>query len=161
MAIRTPVFNQAIRTVEGIYHTSYQEHAYLEPQGGDRPRPRPDGGRRCARLDAVPLLRASRPGPSVWACRPEQVVVRQSPTGGAFGGKEDYPSVLALHAALLALRCNGPGADDSRSARRTWPSPPKRHPSRTRIRTALDAEGHLLAMDVDLLMGRPGALHDR
>ncbi len=36
-----------------------------------------------------------------------QVVVVQEETGGGFGGKEEYPSGLAIHAALLALRAGG------------------------------------------------------
>ena len=33
-----------------------------------------------------------------------QAHVVQAETGGGFGGKEEYPSVIALHAALLALK---------------------------------------------------------
>ena len=32
----------------------------------------------------------------------ERVRVVQMETGGGFGGKEDYPSMVAAHAALLA-----------------------------------------------------------
>ena len=39
---------------------------------------------------------------------PERVVVVQEETGGAFGGKEDYPSILAIHAALLARKAGRP-----------------------------------------------------
>ena len=31
-----------------------------------------------------------------------QARVVQAETGGGFGGKEEYPSIIALHAALLA-----------------------------------------------------------
>ena len=34
----------------------------------------------------------------------ELAVVIQAETGGGFGGKEEYPSMIALHAALLALK---------------------------------------------------------
>ena len=30
-----------------------------------------------------------------------QAVVIQAETGGGFGGKEEYPSIIAIHAALL------------------------------------------------------------
>ena len=33
-----------------------------------------------------------------------QAHVVQAETGGGFGGKEEYPSVIALHAAILAKR---------------------------------------------------------
>src|SRR5256885_10981219 len=37
-----------------------------------------------------------------------RVRVIQTPTGGGFGGKEEYPSHIALHAALLALKAGRP-----------------------------------------------------
>ena len=37
-----------------------------------------------------------------------QAVVIQAETGGGFGGKEEYPSIIALHAALLAQRVGKP-----------------------------------------------------
>lgn len=38
----------------------------------------------------------------------EQVIVIQTTTGGGFGGKEEYPSVIAAHAALLAHKAGRP-----------------------------------------------------
>ncbi len=38
-------------------------------------------------------------------------------TGGGFGGKEEYPSILAGHAALLAWKSGTAGQDDLRPAR--------------------------------------------
>ena len=32
----------------------------------------------------------------------------QAETGGGFGGKEEYPSMIAVHAALLARKCGKP-----------------------------------------------------
>src|SRR5580658_495190 len=75
--------------------------------------------------------------------------VIQTETGGAFGGKEDYPSVIASHAALLAMKCGHPVKmvyDRIEDLAATT----KRHPSRVRHRSALDAGGKLLAMDIDL-----------
>lgn len=36
-----------------------------------------------------------------------RIHITQSVTGGGFGGKEEYPSVIALHAALLAKKRAG------------------------------------------------------
>jgi CO/xanthine dehydrogenase Mo-binding subunit len=80
---------------------------------------------------------------------PEKVRVIQTETGGAFGGKEDYPSVIASHAALLAMKCGHPVKmiyDRIEDLAATT----KRHPSRVRHRTALDATGKLLAMDIQI-----------
>jgi CO/xanthine dehydrogenase Mo-binding subunit len=69
-------------------------------------------------------------------------------TGGGFGGKEEFPSVLAGHAALLAWKAGRPvkmiyGRTEDMLCTT------KRHPSRTRHRTAVSADGRLLAMDID------------
>ena len=79
---------------------------------------------------------------------PERVRVVQMETGGGFGGKEEFPSVIAGHAALLAWKAGRPvkmiyGRDEDMAATT------KRHPSRTRHRTAVTRDGRLVAMDVD------------
>src|SRR5260370_28233859 len=38
----------------------------------------------------------------------EQAVVIQAETGGGFGGKEEYPSIVTIHAALLAPKARRP-----------------------------------------------------
>jgi len=38
----------------------------------------------------------------------EKVRVVQMETGGAFGGKEEYPSMIAGHAAILAMKSGRP-----------------------------------------------------
>jgi CO/xanthine dehydrogenase Mo-binding subunit len=79
---------------------------------------------------------------------PEKIRVIQAETGGAFGGKEEYPSIVAGHAALLAWKSGHPvklvydRAEDMAATT-------KRHPSRTRHRTAVDKDGKLLAMDIE------------
>jgi CO/xanthine dehydrogenase Mo-binding subunit len=79
----------------------------------------------------------------------DKVRVIQTETGGAFGGKEDYPSTLAAHAALLAMKSGHPIKmvyDRMEDLAATT----KRHPSRVRHRTALDKDGKLLAMDIEV-----------
>ena len=65
----------------------------------------------------------------------EKVRVVQMETGGAFGGKEDYPSMIAAHAALLAIRAGKP-VKIVYDRMEDMAAEPKRHPSRTRHRTA-------------------------
>jgi CO/xanthine dehydrogenase Mo-binding subunit len=79
----------------------------------------------------------------------EKCRVIQVETGGAFGGKEDFPSVIGSHAALLAMKSGHPvkivydRAEDMAGAT-------KRHPSRTRIRTAVSRDGKLLGGEIDV-----------
>src|SRR5206468_1448630 len=79
----------------------------------------------------------------------EQVAVIQTVTGGGFGGKEDFPSVVAGHAALLARKCGHPvkivyerGEDFANST--------KRHPAIISHRTGLMRDGRMIAAEVDL-----------
>ncbi len=80
-----------------------------------------------------------------------QVRVIQTPTGGGFGGKEEYPSNVAIHAALLALKAQRPVKliyDRSEDLAATT----KRHPSWVWHRTGLDRDGRLLAQDIQVLI---------
>src|SRR5690606_4319606 len=81
----------------------------------------------------------------------DQLCVIQTPVGGGFGGKEDYPSIIAIHAALLAENARRPVKivyDRQEDMQATT----KRHPSRVRHRTAVDRDGRLLAMQIDVLL---------
>ena len=81
----------------------------------------------------------------------DRVRVVQVETGGGFGGKEEYPSMIAAHAALLAWKSGKPVKliyDRAEDLVATT----KRHPSRTRHRTAVRKDGKLLAMDIDFVI---------
>jgi CO/xanthine dehydrogenase Mo-binding subunit len=88
---------------------------------------------------------------TLFALPPEKVRVVQMETGGGFGGKEEYPSIVAAHAALLAWKSGRPvklvydRAEDMVAST-------KRHPSRTRHRTAVDKDGRLLGMEIDFVV---------
>src|SRR4029077_13885713 len=81
----------------------------------------------------------------------DRIRVIQTATGGGFGGKEEYPSLIAGHAALLALKSGKPvkmiydRAEDMVATT-------KRHPSRTRHRTAVSKDGKLLAQEIDFVI---------
>src|SRR5258708_37511290 len=84
----------------------------------------------------------------------EKCRVIQTETGGAFGGKEDFPSVIGSHAALLAMKSGHPvklcydRAED-------MAAPTKRHPSRTRHRTAVSKDGKLPAAEINFAIDGP------
>src|SRR5258706_15127510 len=81
----------------------------------------------------------------------DQVRVIQTETGGGFGGKEEYPSMIGGHAALLAWKSGKPvkmiydRAEDMVATT-------KRHPSRTRHKTAITKDGKLIAMEIDFVI---------
>src|SRR5947208_14015898 len=66
----------------------------------------------------------------------EKVRVVEVATGGAFAGKDDYPSVIAGHAALLAIKSGRPVKILSARMEDMAPAP-TRHPSRTPHRPAV------------------------
>jgi CO/xanthine dehydrogenase Mo-binding subunit len=140
---------RAPKVVEGTYRVGHQEHAYIEPNGMVA----------WPRADGVRVVRGSLQCPfyvrsalaRLFGEPAETIRIVQTTTGGGFGGKEDYPDVIAGHAALLAEACGRPvrmlhdRAEDMVATT-------KRHPARVRHRTALDARGRLLAMEVDVLL---------
>lgn len=138
--------------LEGTYATGAQEHLYLEPQGMlAEVTPGPEGPRVTVwgSLQCPFYVRPSLAG--LLGLPPERVRVVQAETGGAFGGKEDHPSLVAGHAALLAWKAGRPvkliyGRAEDMAATT------KRHPSRSHLRAAFDAGGHLQALEVDLLL---------
>jgi CO/xanthine dehydrogenase Mo-binding subunit len=135
--------------VEGEYETGAQEQLYIEPQG------------MIAAFDA-------EHGVTVWGSMQcpfyihralmtlldlavNQVRVIQSETGGGFGGKEEYPSIIAGHAALLARKSGRP-VKIVYDRMEDMAATTKRHPSRTRHRTAVTRDGKLLAMDIEFVI---------
>jgi CO/xanthine dehydrogenase Mo-binding subunit len=142
-------FAAADLVLEGTYRTGYQEQAYLEPQAMIAI-PREDGGMevhgslQCPYYVHGALVRAL-------GLAPERVVVIQEETGGAFGGKEDYPSVIAVHAALLARKAGRPVRivyDRHEDLAATT----KRHPSIVRHRTGVTRAGILVAQDIEVVL---------
>ncbi len=134
--------------IEGEYRTAHQEQLYIETNGviavpGDGTMT-VYGSLQCpyyVHKALVVLLQL----PS------DRVRVVQTETGGGFGGKEEYPSMLACHAAILARKANRPVKmiyDRVEDLLATT----KRHPSIVRHRTGLARDGRITAMDVDVLM---------
>src|SRR5215469_11334478 len=150
----TAAFEAADYIVEGEYHTGAQEQLYIEPNGVIAECEK-DG-----RGNAISVcVRGSMQCPYylvhaltlIFNLPEEKCRVIQTETGGAFGGKEDFPSVIGSHAALLAMKCGHPvkmiydRAEDMAATT-------KRHPSRTRHRTAVSKDGKLLACEIEIAL---------
>lgn len=141
-------FERADRIVEGEYTTGHQEQLYVETQGviavPERDGVTIYGSLQCpyyVQKALVELLRLP----------PERVRIVQVETGGGFGGKEEYPSMIAGHAALLALKSGRPVKlvyDRTEDMLATT----KRHPSIVRHKTGVRRDGTLTAMQVDVLL---------
>ena len=140
------VWETADHIVEGEYRTGAQEQLYIENNGcigqwSDTDGVTVHGSMQCPYyLHHALMVAFGLPGDK---CR-----VVQTETGGAFGGKEDFPSVIGTHAALLAKKAGRPvkivydrGEDMAATT--------KRHPSRTRHRTAVSKDGKLLGCEIE------------
>ena len=140
------VWEKADYIVEGEYTTGAQEQLYIENNG---------------------MIAAFDPaqGITVWGslqcpyyihkalmalCNlpAEKVRVVQMETGGAFGGKEEYPSMIAAHATLLAIKSGRP-VKIIYDRMEDMVATTKRHPSRTRHRTAVSKDGKILGGEID------------
>jgi CO/xanthine dehydrogenase Mo-binding subunit len=132
--------------VEGEYETGAQEQLYIEPNGMIAIADREHGVTVWGSMQCPYYIHNALAG--LFGLPPERIRVVQMETGGGFGGKEEYPSVIAGHAALLAWKAGRPvkmiyGRSEDMA------STTKRHPARTTHRTAVSRDGRLLAMDID------------
>jgi CO/xanthine dehydrogenase Mo-binding subunit len=137
----------AAHIVEGEYRTGAQEHLYIENNGMIAEWSAEDGITVWGSLQCPYYVHKTLR--AVFDLPDEKVRVIQTETGGAFGGKEDFPSTLGAHAGLLAMKSGHPVKmvyDRMEDLAATT----KRHPSRVRHRTAVDKDGKLLAMEIDL-----------
>jgi CO/xanthine dehydrogenase Mo-binding subunit len=132
--------------IEGEYFTGAQEQLYIEPNGV------------IAQVDADGTITVSgsiqcpyyvqKALMKLFDVPAEHARVVQHETGGGFGGKEEYPSMIGVHAALLAKKSGRPvkiiydRAEDMAATT-------KRHPARTRHRTVVTQAGRILALDID------------
>ena len=142
-------FAAADLVVEGEYRTGHQEHVYIEPQGIIAV-PEPDGGVTLYGSLQCPYY-VHHALTHLLGLSADRVRVVAAELGGGFGGKEDYPSVIAAHAALLALKAHRPVKIVYDRAEDMWATT-KRHPSIVRHRTGVTQEGRLVAMDVEIVL---------
>ena len=142
-------FADADIIVEGQYETGLQEQIYLETQGMIA-RPMPDGSMEIIGSIQCPFyVLGGVAGVLNLPC--EKVRVKLAEVGGAFGGKEDYPTILAVHAGLLAQKSGHPVRiiyDRSEDILVT----PKRHPATVYHKTGVKKDGTITAMEIDLVL---------
>lgn len=141
-------FAAAEHVVEGEYSTGLQEQLYIETNGVIA-LPEAEGITIIGSLQCPYYVQKALV--ALLGLPPEKVRVVQAETGGGFGGKEEYPSMIAAHAALLARKCGKPvklvydRAEDMAATT-------KRHPSIVRHRTGVRADGTIVAMDIEVLL---------
>jgi CO/xanthine dehydrogenase Mo-binding subunit len=141
-------FAEADAVVEGEYRTNHQEQLYIEPNGVIAIPT--EGGVSVHGSMQCPFY-VHRALKVLLGVPDHRVRVVQTETGGGFGGKEEYPSMIAGHAALLAWKAGRPvkmiydRVEDMLATTR-------RHPSIVRHRTGVTRDGRLTAMEIDVVM---------
>lgn len=139
-------FAEADKIYDEEFETGYQEQAYLETQGMMA---EPEAGGRmfvhgsaqCAYYIHGAVMRAL-------GCGPTGVHILQDVTGGGFGGKEAFPSILGCQVAVAAHKCQKP-VRCVFDRREDMEYTSKRHPSLCRYRVAVK-DGRVTAMDIDV-----------
>ncbi len=135
--------------VEAEYRCGHQEHVYIENNGMLAERTAAGGVTVRGSLQCPYYVHKALK--RVFGLGDERVRVIQTVTGGGFGGKEEYPSLIAAHAALLAWKSGRPVKlvyDRMEDIAATT----KRHPAVVRLRAGVKRDGTLVALDADVVM---------
>lgn len=142
-------FAKADFIVEGTYRVGHQEQLYIETQGVIAT-PHADGGITVEGSLQCPYY-VHRALTSLFVLPDDKVQVIQAVTGGGFGGKEDYPSMISAHAALLAKKAGRPvkmiyeRGEDIRATT-------KRHPAIVKHKWGVSKNGDILAADMSFVI---------
>lgn len=133
-------------TLTETFDTGAQEHVYLEPQAMagwfDGTRITVEGSMQCPYYVHKALT-------ALFGWGPDRIRVIQSTTGGGFGGKEDFPSVLAGYVSVAAYKTGKPVKivlDRETDISITT----KRHPSRTTFSSTVGSDGTITKAVADI-----------
>ncbi|MFN3412306.1 MAG: xanthine dehydrogenase family protein molybdopterin-binding subunit, partial [Exilispira sp.] len=134
--------------LEELFHTGLQEHAYIEPQGFI-----------AWITDDIVNLKGSIQCPyyvlkaicQILDLPPEKIRIQQAATGGAFGGKEEFPSIIAAYTALVTYLTKKPSKlilERTEDIETTT----KRHPSDILLRIQSDKNGKIKSIESDIIL---------
>jgi CO/xanthine dehydrogenase Mo-binding subunit len=134
---------------EGAYRVPHQEHIYIENNGmlgwiTQEGVVTVQGSLQCPYY----VQKAMR---HLFNLPDEKIRVIQTTTGGGFGGKEEYPSLLAGHVALLSMKAKRPVRmiyDRAEDIAATT----KRHPGVTKVKLGCDQKGKLSFLDIEFIL---------
>lgn len=145
-------FSEADKVYEEEFETGYQEQAYLETQGMiadfSGGKLTIHGSMQCPYYVHGALVKAL-------GLTPDRVRVLQDITGGGFGGKEAYPSILACQTAVAACKAGGKPVRVIFGRREDMEFTSKRHPSLCRCKFAVK-DGKVTAMDIEAIFNAGG-----
>lgn len=139
-------YKNASKVFTREYETGYQEHIYMEPQGVigiyENDRITVLGSIQCPYYVKDAIVEGLG-----WDSNRVQVI--QTTTGGAFGGKEEYPSLTAGQVAFAAIKSRKPVKlvfDRDEDIQCST----KRHPSKIKITMLLNKNNKIIGIDNDI-----------
>ena len=135
-------------TVEGIFHTPRQEHAYLETEAGYAQVD--SDGRVVVTVSTQSPHRDRLEIAHALGLPPDRVRVIAPYLGGGFGGKDGANVQACL--ALAAMNAGGRPVKMWWDREESFLAGVKRLPARLKFRLGADASGRLLAIEVDILL---------
>ncbi|MDU6263368.1 MAG: xanthine dehydrogenase family protein molybdopterin-binding subunit [Anaerocolumna aminovalerica] len=139
-------FEEADRVITETIETGHQEQAYLETNGLIA---YPEEGRMTVRGSMqCPYYVFGAVAKALGYDRKDIRIV-QDVTGGGFGGKEDFPSILACQLAVAAKKANKP-VKYVFDRREDMEFTSKRHPSICTYKVAVK-DGKVTGMDIDVI----------
>ncbi len=142
-------FAEAEVVVENTYQTSFQEHAYLEPEavvavpGGD--------GRITVYASCQSPFHLRGHIAANLGLPASRVRVVQAYTGGSFGGKDDVATEIGALAAIAAVRLGAP-VMIAHEREESIVGSNLRHAARIHYRTGARRDGTLVAREVRVLL---------
>ena len=137
-------FKKAKKVYSETFYTGYQEQVYLETQN-----------MLMYLENGQIVVKASMQCPfyihkaicRTLGCEPNKVRVIQPAVGGAFGGKEHYPSLMAAQLATAIVKIKKPiRMSFDRKEDITFTT--KRHPSRTSIAAYMDEKDNVIGVKI-------------
>ena len=96
----------SVRTIKETFDTGYQEQAYIEPQGMLA---YPEEGGKITLIGSMQCPYYIKNAViNTLGCDADKVRVLQPAVGGAFGGKEEFPSITACQLATAVVKIQKP-----------------------------------------------------
>jgi len=156
-------FENADQVISYTYETGYQEQAYIEPQGmigyPEEGKVTLVGSMQCPYYAKNAVIAALN-------CQENQVRVIQATVGGAFGGKEEFPSLLACQLAVAVEKIKKP-IKLIYEREEDMEVTTKRHPSKITLEAALNDKDEIVAirskvgLDAGAFIGLSGVVLSR
>lgn len=139
-------FSNAVKKFSETYEMGYQEQAYIEPQGFiaylDEDKVTLIGSMQCLYYIKNAVVNAL-------ACDDNKVRVIQPAVGGAFGGKEEFPSLMACQLAVAVNKIKKP-IKMIYEREEDMLVTTKRHPTKVELVAAVDKDNYITGFKADV-----------